>query len=399
MASVAAMAPSGLIKAAQRLLTPGPGANVSLAGVGRGANGTTISEAIRQAAEAATDFSWLSRGDSVFIKPVVNSGNPYPATTSPACLKAMVSLLKEKGARRIVVSDLSGIEHVKLSPDKLKGSTRELMKSSGIAQAAVEAGAEIILPEEKGWNAFFEDGISSSSNWKNGIMMPKILKEVDHVVLLPRCGRHALAGSTLGMKAAVGYWRTDTRLEYHRDASSFHEKTAEANSVTILNEKQRLTLTQADRILATYGPDKGYVTRPETGLIIASESLVAHDMVSLAWLLEARKDAPEEEKKGRKDPYTVSFLVNMANKVVTGMLGGVGQAFKAERLERGDIAAIWDDRVLSRAFQINGGVPSLNLVEANVGIPHRLKKRLMKMTSLEGNLDEAMKSQRMSSEA
>jgi len=29
---------------------------------------------------AATDFSWLSRGDRVLIKLALNSGNPYPAT-------------------------------------------------------------------------------------------------------------------------------------------------------------------------------------------------------------------------------------------------------------------------------------------------------------------------------
>jgi len=43
--------------------------------------------------------------------------------------------------------------------------------------------------------------------------MPGILKEVDQVVLMPRCARHALAGNTFGMKAAVSYWRTVSRLE------------------------------------------------------------------------------------------------------------------------------------------------------------------------------------------
>ncbi|HNR51348.1 MAG TPA: DUF362 domain-containing protein, partial [Deltaproteobacteria bacterium] len=64
--------------------------------------------AIRACAEAATDFSWLSRGDAVFIKPVVNSGNPYPATTSPIAVAAMIELLREKGAGRVVVGDMSG---------------------------------------------------------------------------------------------------------------------------------------------------------------------------------------------------------------------------------------------------------------------------------------------------
>jgi uncharacterized protein (DUF362 family) len=56
-----------------------------------------MKSAVRTAAGATTDFSWLSKGDTVFIKPALNSGNPYPATTNPIAIGAMVELL-EKGA-------------------------------------------------------------------------------------------------------------------------------------------------------------------------------------------------------------------------------------------------------------------------------------------------------------
>lgn len=382
--SAAAAMPSGLVRAAEKPLGSGPEANVSMAGVSRAANEAELITAIRQTAEAATDFSWLSRGDSILIKPVVNSGNAYPATTSPAGMKALIGLLKEKGAKRIIVSDMSGIEHVKLSPDKLGGSTRDLMKFCGITQAVVEAGGELHFPEEEGWQSFFEDGPVSGSNWKNGIMMPKIIKEVDHVVLLPRCSRHALAGATLGMKAAVGYWRTDSRLEYHHDAASFHEKTAEANTVTSLKEKQRLTLTVANKIQATFGPDKGYVVEPDIGLIFASESLVAHDMISLAWLLDSRLKVPEEQQKIYQDPYKSQFIVNLANRWVVNLLGGIVQATGAEKFLRNDLEAIWDDRVLRRAFELFGGVPQLRFIEANSGVPIELRRRLTTMTTIPG---------------
>lgn len=382
--SAAAAMPSGLVRAAEKPLGSGPEAKVSMAGVSRAANEAELITAIRQAAEAATDFSWLSRGDSILIKPVVNSGNAYPATTNPAGMKALIGLLKEKGAKRIIVSDMSGIEHVKLLPDKLRGSTRDLMKSCGIAQTVVEAGGELHFPEEEGWQSFFEDSPESGSNWKTGIMMPKIIKEVDHVVLLPRCSRHALAGATLGMKAAVGYWRTDSRLEYHHDAATFHEKTAEANTVTSLKEKQRLTLTVANKIQATFGPDKGYVVVPDIGLIFASESLVAHDMISLAWLLDSRLKVPEEQQKVYQDPYKSQFIVNLANRWVVNLLGGIVQATKAEKLLRNDLEAIWDDRVLRRAFELFGGVPQLRFIEANSGVPIELRRRLTTMTTIPG---------------
>lgn len=379
--SAATVLPASLVQAGEIFVRSETAANVGIAGVSGGTSHSEILVAVRQAAEASTDFSWLSRGDSVLIKPAVNSGNPYPATTHPAGIKAMIMLLKEKGTKRVIISDLAGIEHVKLSPQELHGSTRELMTSCGIAQAAVEAGAELYFPEEEGWNAFFEDGPVSGSHWKAGIMMPRILKEVDHIVLMPRCSRHPLAGASLGMKAAVGYWRTDSRLEYHHDATTFHEKTAEANTVSILKEKQRLILTVADKILATYGPDKGYVVAPHPGLVFSSDSLVAHDMVSLAWLLESRKTVPEDQKAGRNDPYSSQFLVNFANRWVVHLLGGVLKAMSAETLFRKDLETIWDDRVLRRAFKLYGGIPKLKFIEANSKIPAEVKMRLSTMTT------------------
>jgi uncharacterized protein (DUF362 family) len=380
--SAATAIPAPFVRTVETLVKSGPVTNVSISGVPTGTCVSDLIIAVRQAAEASTDFSWLSRGDSVLIKPAVNSGNPYPATTHPAGIKAMIMLLKEKGAKRIIVSDLAGIEHVKLSPEKLRGSTRELMTSCGVTRAVVEAGAELYFPEEEGWHAFFEDGPVSGSHWKAGIMMPKILKEVDHIVLMPRCSRHPLAGASIGMKAAVGYWRTDSRLEYHHDAATFHEKTAEANTVSSLKEKQRMTLTVADKIITTSGPDKGYAVSPRNGLVFASKSLVAHDMVSLAWFLESRRTVPEDQKTGRNDPYSSQFLVNIANRWVVNLLGGVLQSVSAETLIRKDLESIWDDRVLMHAFKLYGGIPQLKFIEANSKIPAEVKRGLSAMTTL-----------------
>ncbi|HET6420982.1 MAG TPA: DUF362 domain-containing protein [Geobacteraceae bacterium] len=346
-----------------------------LAGVSRGASERDIKLAVRLAAEMATDFSWLSKGDAVFIKPAHNSGNPYPATTSPVAVGAMVELLKEKGAGRVIVGDMAGIEHVKLSPDGLAGSTRLLMESSGMAGAALAAGAELSFFDEAGWDAFFEDFPTAGSSWKRGLMMPNILREVEHIVLMPRCGSHALAGSTLGLKASVGYWRTDTRLEFHRDASTLQEKIAEGNTVEALLKKQRMVISAADRILTTCGPDKGHVSEPENGIVIASESVVAHDMVSLAWFLENRRNAPAW-KKMFLDPYSYQLSVGIGNRWIAGKLGGWGPALASQTLSRNDLDTIWDDRVLNHAYLVLGGMPSVALEPADDIIPKDVLKSL-----------------------
>ncbi len=349
---------------------------VILAGAPKGSGDEVIERAVREAAEAATDFSWLEKGDSVYIKPVLNSGNPYPATTSPVAIRAMVKLLKDRGAGRVVVSDMSGVEHVKLSEDGLRGSSRKLMQTSGIAGAAEAAGAELYFPEEDGWEAFFEDGLESGGHWKNGVMMPKILKDMDHVVLIPRTGRHVLAGASLGLKAAVGYIRHDSRLEFHKHAKTLQEKTAELNTAHSIMRKQRLVLTAADKVLTTYGPDKGYVVEPETGPVMASTSVVAHDMASLAWLLINREATPEDEKSGRKDPHTMSIsMVSGMNRVVVMVLGGGVQAARAEKHTKDDISRIEDDRVMLSAYKVFGR-PRVTLEPANEAATPELQERI-----------------------
>jgi uncharacterized protein (DUF362 family) len=349
---------------------------VTLSAVARGAGDEAVERAVRRAALSATDFSWLSRGDTVLVKPVCNSGNVYPATTDPVALRAMIGLLREKGAGRVIVGEMSGVQSVRFTPDHLRGSTRELMISSGLARAAEDAGAQLVAFEEQGWDAFFEDPVGMGGSWQGGVMLPKVLEEVDHVVLMPRCARHLLAGSTLGLKAAVGWWRHDSRLEYHRAASTFSQKTADANTARTLLAKQRLVLSSATKVLTTFGPDQGWVEEPETGLVIASPSVVAHDMVSLAWLNENRRATPERKRDSViDDPNRSQLVVSLANRVVCNFLGGFAQFFEAERLERYEIDTIWDDRVLLRAFEAFGGVPRVELVDADGAVPRALRER------------------------
>jgi uncharacterized protein (DUF362 family) len=254
------------------------------------------------------------------------------------------------------------------------------MASSGLAQAVGASGAELHCFEEGGWNAFYEEWPAAGSNWKGGLMMPNILKQVEHIVLMPRCSRHLLAGSTLGLKAVVGYWRHDTRLEYHRDAATLPEKTAEGNTVATLRTKQRLVISAADKLLTTFGPDKGYVFEPDNGLVIASDSVVAHDMVSLAWLLENRRTIPASERDGFLD--TSTLLPRVVNHVLNIWLGGWGSALASETLTKNSLNTIWDDRVLNRSYDLFGGVPDVLLETAGSALPEDLKDRLGRMTAV-----------------
>jgi len=333
----------------------------------------SIEDAVKNAALSATDFSWLKKGHTVFIKPVINSGNPYPATTHPLAIATMIKLLKIKGAKRVIVGDMSGIEHLKFFKNKTEGSTKELMKRSGIYKAIIDAGGEPYFFEEGGWDAFYIDQTEPIGLFKNGLMMPKILQEVDHIVLMPRCSRHVLAGASLGLKAVVGYWRTDSRLEYHYNGHQLHERTAEGNRSKTLLDKQRLVISTGDKLLATFGPDNGYVYSPNQGIIIASESVVAHDMVSLAWLLLNRKLLPEKNQNDFKDNST--GVAKGANTFVVKMLSNWPKAFMSKPLLKNDLKSIWDDRTLNHSYKVFGGIPNIILKNVkNRGQKKNIKK-------------------------
>jgi len=211
-------------------------------------------------------------------------------------------------------------------------------------------------------------------------MLPKKLKEVEHIVLMPRTSRHTILGTTLGLKAVVGYMRYDSRLEYHRDAATIYEKTAEANTVPSLKNKLRLTISTATKVLTTLGPDQGYITEPETGLVFASENLVANDMLSLAWFLHNRALTPDEEKSFRKDPYL--SLSSTLNRGVVLLLGGAREILKTESIKTYDFQTIWDEPCLNRAFHIFGGVPRVSLVDTENTVPALLKETLLKKISV-----------------
>ncbi|WOD37052.1 DUF362 domain-containing protein [Nodosilinea sp. E11] len=355
---------------------------VSLTSVHRDPSPQEMDQAIREATFAADALDWLQPRDTVFIKPVLNSGKPYPSTTSPLAIASMVRLLREKGAGRVIVGDMSGVGHLDQRPEGCKGSSRELAKSAGLLDIVLEAGAEWAFFEEAGWDSFYTEQPAPGSHWREGITLPNVLREVDHIVSMPRCSRHALLGNTLGLKSVVGYMRYDTRLEYHHAAKSIQEKTAEANTVPTLLQKQRLVITAADKVLATFGPDLGHVIAPPRGLVIASRSVVAHDMVSLAWLIGHWRQVPWRNKLALSDPSSNKIVANLANRVVAGMLGGWKWGFSAEGMEHSKRPDIWRDRTLQRAFELMGGVPAIQLQPTQSGLSPQLLAELADLVAL-----------------
>jgi len=372
-------------KGEQKTMKPAPDMagrtdRVTVQALAKGAGDEEIVKAVQRVADAATDFSWLSKGDVVFLKPVANSPNLYPATTSPLAIRAMTELLLKKGAGKVIVGDKPGVMTVYQDQDELDGSSREVFNTIGLHTAAVESGAEVYYFDEAGFDDYSGFRTENKSHWKGELMLPNILNRVDHVVLLPRVSRHVLAGTTLGLKAAVGWLRDDSRLEYHRDAASFYEKTAEINDTTILRKKLRMTLSVATKVLSTFGPDEGYVSEPNTGLVFGSESLLAHDMVSLGWLMYNREfGTPEGEISWFNDPYT--GMPSTLNRGFVGYIWGVKAWYLAQSYDSAPINSARTDPVISRAAEIWGGFPEVELEDVSRTLPEDIRKYILAKTA------------------
>jgi uncharacterized protein (DUF362 family) len=349
---------------------------VALKAVSLKAGDHAVIAAVRTVTEAATDFSWLSRGDTVLIKLSSNSTNRYPATTSPLAVRAMVGLLKQRGAGTVIVADKPGVRYVYQDEGGRRGSSREILMKNGLHRAAFESGAEAHYFDEAGYDSYYGERMGQESHWKGELMLPNILNQVDHVVLLPRVSRHVLAGTTLGLKTAVGWLRDDSRLELHRDAKSFFEKAAEINDARVLRQKLRLVLTVATKVQTTFGPDRGFVAEPDPGLVFCSESLLAHDMVSLGWLLWNREyTTPDDRVNWYRDPYLT--CPGALNRLFVGYVWGVDQFLRSESYRTVPIQSVRSDPVISRAAAMWGGFPRLELEDVGSELDKSIKAYLL----------------------
>lgn len=320
----------------------------------------SLEMAVTAAALAADELAWLKSGDSVFLKLAANSPYPYPATTAPAAVSALVRLLKERGAGRVVVGDQPGVAHVYQDQQTWRGRGLEVLEHNGLAAAAREAGAEVHAFDQAGWEAFHPESLEGPNHWPGPLMLPNILNEMDHLVLLPRVSRHVLAGATLGLKLGVGWLRDDSRLDLHQDGRGFQARIAELNWLPSLRAKTRLCLSLAHRVQTTFGPDQGHVVAPDPGLVIASPDLLAHDLAALGWLLWCRQHhTPAAELIRLKDPY--QLWPGFFNRMFVGRVWGVGALAGSSSYVGHEAQAPHQDRVLARAAELRGGWPEVDL--------------------------------------
>ena len=227
------------------------------------------SYALKRALELIAGLDFINIGDSVLLKIALNSSNPFPATTSPSMISELIVLLKDKGAGDILVGDRSAYGR----------DTMYCMEETGIYQAAIDSGAEVVVFEDSDTVHVKPSG---AIHWPEGFSIPRLFNQVDHIIALPRLSTHAMAGFTMGLKIFVGAIPPDERLQMHTShglSSAFLKCLAE---IALCSDKIRLCILDARQGFSRGGPDEGTVVSP--GIVLASKSLVGVDAVGLALL-------------------------------------------------------------------------------------------------------------------
>jgi uncharacterized protein (DUF362 family) len=223
--------------------------------ISKGTAPAHITEAALQALGGMPRF--VSRGDIVLVKPNIGWDRTpeLAATTNPEVVATLVRLCVDAGAKKVKVFD---------NPCE---DPRRCYVSSGIMQAAKEAGATVSYIDERRFRTMDIKG-EALKTWK----VYQEAVEVDKVINCPILKHHSLARITMGMKNFMGLVGGDrSRIHWHLnqaivDLTAFFKPT--------------LVVLDAVRILTANGPQGGslkYVKRLNT--VAAGNDSVAIDAV------------------------------------------------------------------------------------------------------------------------
>ncbi len=294
-----------------RIYPPMPKATVAMVGLS-----DSIERAVREAVEMAGGLQEIEKGQKVMIKPNICGpaiGDKYPGriTTNPEVVRAVIKLVKERGA-------------IPMVGDRAMLDPNLAFVSSGFARLCREEGIAG-WPWNRGEYVRF---YPKKRYWTEGFRIPKALAEADHFINVPLLKNHGVGGAdfTCCMKSFVGVCHKDDRNQKGLNALHLRDiaaKIAELN----LSKQPTLNIVDAIEIMVNGGPD-GLRRKSsiwcKSNLILASKDRVACDSVALAVL--KRYGAENQVEL----PYVTKSVWDQAQ-IYYGAELGLGQA-EAEKI-------------------------------------------------------------------
>ncbi|MFZ5944690.1 MAG: DUF362 domain-containing protein [Bacillota bacterium] len=209
------------------------------------------------------------RGKSVLVKPNFNTADPAPASTHNDTLTAIFQWLKEKEAKELTLGERSG-----------PPLTDDVLKEKGIYHLQEELGFKIVNFDEltqEDYIHFNQEGL----HWKNGFIIPKLVKEAEAIVNTCCLKTHGFGGVfTMSLKLAVGLVprRGFPYMPELHASFNMGEMIAEINAAYTPD----VTVMDGVEAFTAGGPATG--TLKQSKVILASKDRIALDAAGLAVL-------------------------------------------------------------------------------------------------------------------
>ena len=249
-----------------------PRATVAVVGVSG-----TIESAVRDAVEMAGGLKEIEKGQKVLIKPnicgpAIKDKYPGRITTDPEVVRAVIHLVKERGA-------------IPLVGDRAMINPNLSFETTGFARLCKEEGV-IGFPWNKCEYVWF---YPKKRYWTKGFRIPRVLVEADHFINVPLLKNHeAVVGAdfTCCMKSYVGICHKEDRNQPGLNALHLRDISAKIAELNLC-KKPTINIVDALTIMVKGGPD-GLRRKSSiwcnANVILASKDRVACDSVALAVL-------------------------------------------------------------------------------------------------------------------
>jgi len=225
---------------------------------------------LRQSIERAVSLiggieKLVEKGDTILLKPNYNTADPFPGSSDPQLIKAIINLLYGAGAGRVILGERTAFLH-----------SRKVLEQASIVKVAEEAGAEVRVFGRNGWHAIFDSkgwrrNEVSGGQYLRSVSLAKEALEIEKIVYTPLIKTHQLEEFTGAIKLSMGLVRPlFNQITFH--LRHLHEKLAEL----MLVFKPDLIIMDARKVFITGGPARGELREPN--LILASGNQVAVDI-------------------------------------------------------------------------------------------------------------------------
>jgi len=200
----------------------------------------------------------IDKGDEVWLKPNFNTGDVPPSSSDPDFVKAVIELLYEHGAGKVVVGESS----------MMSASTRRIFEETGMLQKAEEAGAEVVFFDEGKWVK-----VDIGGKYLGKVSLPEKALCAKKLVYVCCMKTHKWAKFTLSLKLAVGFMKPSERTRLH--LRYIEEKIADLNLVV----HPSLAIMDGRVCFINGGPTCGERRNPN--VILASGDRVAIDVEAI----------------------------------------------------------------------------------------------------------------------